>query len=99
MKLKIQSLHFDADKKLLEFIQEKINKLDHFYDGIIGGDVILKLDKSNATENKVAEIKLKIKGNELFAKKQCKTFEEAVDSGFDALKKQVSRYKEKVKGL
>ena len=70
MTLKIQSVHFDADKKLLAFVEEKVDKLTHYYDGIINSEVILKLDKSDAAENKIAEIKVHIAGNDLFAKKQ-----------------------------
>ncbi len=99
MTIKIQSVHFDADKKLLEFIQERVDKLTNYYDGIINSEVILKIDKSNSAENKIAEIKLHISGNDLFAKKQCKSFEEAVDTSIDALKTQVKKHKEKVKGL
>lgn len=97
--VKIQSVHFDADKKLVDFIQERINKLHHFYDGIISSDVTLKLDKSDVDANKVAEIKLHISGNDLFAKKNCKSFEEAIDTSIDALKTQVKRHKEKIRGL
>ena len=99
MTVKIQSVHFDADKKLLAFVEERVDKLTHFYDGIIKSEVILKLDKGDAAENKIAEIKLHIAGNDLFAKKQCKSFEEAVDTSIDALKAQVKKHKEKVQGL
>jgi len=99
MNTKIQSVHFDADKKLLEFIQERINKLTNYYDGIISSDVTLRIEKSNDADNKIAEIKLHMPGNDLFVKKQCKTFEEAVDNSIDALKIQVKKRKEKVKGL
>ncbi len=99
MTLKIQSVHFDADKKLLAFVEEKVDKLTHYYDGIINSEVILKLDKSDTAENKIAEIKVHIAGNDLFAKKQCKSFEEAIDSSIDALKAQVKKHKEKVQGL
>ena len=99
MNVKIQSVHFDADKKLLDFIQERIDKLSHYYDGIISGDVILRLDKSDDAANKIAEIWLHIPGNDLFAKKQCKSFEEAVDMSLGALKTQVKKHKEKIKGI
>lgn len=97
MNIKIQSIHFDADKKLLEFVQEKVNKLGRYYDGIIEGEVFLKIDKSNHSDNKIAEIKIHIPGNDLFVKKQCKSFEEAVDTSIDALTGQVKKHKEKVK--
>ncbi len=99
MKVKIQSIHFDADKKLLDFINDKMNKLPHFYDHIIQSEVFLKIDKSDDTANKIAEIRLHIPGQELFAKKQCKTFEEAVDTAIDALSKQVIKHKEKIKSI
>ena len=99
MTVKIQSVHFDADKKLLEFVQEKVDKLTQFYDGIINSDVTLRLDKSSDTENKIAEIRVHIPGNDLFAKKQCKSFEEAIDTSLDALRTQVKKHKEKIKGM
>ncbi|MDF2435625.1 MAG: raiA [Bacteroidota bacterium] len=99
MTVKIQSVHFDADKKLLEFVQERVDKLTLYYDGIINSEVILKIDKAEGTDNKIAEIKLHIAGNDLFAKKQCKSFEEAVDTSIDALKSQVKKHKEKIKGM
>lgn len=98
MNIKIQTIHFDADQKLLDFTEKKVEKLVKFYDGIVGAEVIFKLDKDQKDENKIAEIKLVISGNDLFAKKQCKTFEEAVDEVVDALKKQLTKHKEKQRG-
>jgi len=99
MKVTISSLHFKADVKLENFIREKVTKISNLFDGVIGSEVILKLDQSTKQENKIAEIKIFIPGNDLFAKKQARTFEEAVDSTIDALKKQITRHKEKVKGI
>ena len=99
MTVKIQSLHFNADKKLLAFVEERINKLTHLYDGIIKSEVILRLDKSDDSENKIAEIMIHLSGNDLFAKKQCKTFEEAIDTSIDALKTQIKKLKKKAKGV
>ena len=95
MDLQVHSLHFDADKKLIEFVNSKVAKLDQYFDKIVSGDVILKIDKSGDVSNKIAEIKLNIPGKELFAKKQCKSFEEATDLACDALRRQVQRHKEK----
>ena len=95
MDFKVNTVHFTADEKLVEFIREKVKKLELMYDQIIASEVYLRLDKSDTNENKIAEVKLLIPGNELFAKKQCKSFEEAADSAVQALKKQVSKYKEK----
>jgi len=97
--VKINSVHFDADKKLIEFIQERVNKLSIYYDKIIDSEVILKVENSHDTENKVAEIKLLIPGNDIFAKKQCKSFEEATDMAIEALRRQLKKHKEKVRNI
>lgn len=97
MNIKINSLRFSPTKNLESFVEEKVKKLGVFYDDIIGAEVFLKLENSQDTQNKVAEIKLEIPGNELFAKKQSKSFEESTDSAIDALKKQITKFKEKRK--
>jgi len=99
MKIKLNQVHFSADKKLVEFVQTKVNKLETFYDKIIDGEVFLRLDKSDDSANKIAEVKLNVPGKELFAKKQCKTFEEAVDTAVEALKAQLSKQKNKEKSV
>ncbi len=96
MDIQVHSVHFTADKKLIDFVNEKVGKLDLFFDNIIASEVFLRLDKSQEGENKIAEIKILIPGKELFAKKQCKSFEEAADLAVEALRKQVSKHKEKV---
>jgi putative sigma-54 modulation protein len=95
MDIQVHSVHFTADKKLIEFVNEKVGKLDLFFDNIISSEVYLRLDKSQDGENKIAEVKLLIPGKELFAKKQCKSFEEAADLAVEALRKQVNKHKEK----
>ena len=91
----MHSIHFKADQKLIDFINEKVTKLQLFFDQIIVSEVFLRLDKNTEKENKVAEVKILIPGKELFAKKQCKTFEEAADLCVDALKSQVKKHKDK----
>jgi putative sigma-54 modulation protein len=98
MDIKISSVHFDADKKLVDFVNKKLTKLVKFYEEIIGAEVFLRLENSQDMENKVAEIKLFIPGNDLFAKKQSKTFEEATDSVIDALRMQIDKHKGKIRG-
>jgi putative sigma-54 modulation protein len=97
MDIQIQSIHFKADRKLIDFINEKVGKLNQFYEGIINSEVFLRLDKSDDAENKVVEIKIHVPGNELYVKRQCRTFEEAVDTGAEALTKQIKKYKDKVR--
>jgi putative sigma-54 modulation protein len=95
MRLQMHSIHFDADQKLLEFIQKKADKLDTFYDKIVDGEVFLKLDKNETNENKVVEIKLNIPGQQLFAKEHSNSFEAATDLVVEALRRQLKKHKEK----
>lgn len=98
MNIKMHSIRFDADQKLVEFIHTKVKKLPNVYDEIMGAEVFLRLDKDTAErENKLVEIKLEVKGQSVFAKKQCKTFEEATDQSIVALKKQLVKRKEKIR--
>jgi putative sigma-54 modulation protein len=97
MDIKIHSVRFDADAKLVDFIKSKVSKLIQFNDDIIAAEVYLRLDNSQDMENKITEIKLDIPGNSLFAKKQSKTFEEATDLAVEALRKQAKKKKEKLR--
>jgi putative sigma-54 modulation protein len=99
MSIKIQSIHFDADKKLIDFIEEKVKKLNKYHDGILGSEIFLRLEKSSDKDNKVAEIKLLVPGSDLFAKRQCSTFEEATDLAVEALTSQIKKQKEKARGM
>ncbi|MBK5285619.1 MAG: ribosome-associated translation inhibitor RaiA [Bacteroidia bacterium] len=95
MKLQVQSIHFHADQKLLDYVQEKIDKLVHYYDAIIGGEVFLKIDKSSDHQNKVIHVKLHIPGNDIFVAEQASTFEEATDIAVAVLARQIKKHKEK----
>jgi|SRR6185312_1923371 len=95
MKITVQSIRFNADKKLLDFIQKKVDKLETFYDHIISGEVYLKLENVEDEANKITEIKLLLPGNQIFAKEQCKTFEEATDVAVECLRKQIEKHKQK----
>jgi len=95
MKLQMHSIRFDADQKLINFIQRKTDKLERFYDRIINGEVYLKLDKDENKENKIIEIKVNIPGNQLFVKERSSTFEAATDQAVETLKRQLKKIKDK----
>ncbi len=98
MKIQIQSLHFDADQSLKEFINRKLTKLETFYDRIIDSDVILSLEQLNTqVKDKVVVIKTNIPGNTLVAKEKSKKFEQAIDMAVDSLKRQIEKIKTKSK--
>ena len=91
----MHSIRFDADQKLIDFIQRKTDKLERFYDRIVDGEVYLKLDKDENAENKIIEIKINIPGNQLFVKERGKTFEAAADQAVETLKRQLKKIKNK----
>jgi putative sigma-54 modulation protein len=99
MNVKISAVHFKADKKLEAFITEKLQKLHTYFEGVIGAEVKLKLDNTESKENKIMEVRLIIKGNDLFAIKESKSFEEATDQTTEALRKQLVKYKEKIRRM
>ena len=97
MKVNAQSVNFNADDKLIQFVQNRLNKLDMFYDKVISSDVYLKLDNTSSKENKIAEIKLNIPRDKFVIKKQCKSFEEAIDSACSSLERKLKKRKEKLR--
>lgn len=96
MKLQMHAVRFDADQKLLDFIEKKTEKLETFFDRIVDGEVFLKLEKDDNRENKIVEIKLNIPGQRLFVKEQSKSFEQATDLAVNSLKRQLRKHKEKL---
>lgn len=95
MKVEISSIKFDADSKLLDFIQKKMDKLDTFFDRIIDGEVNLSIDKNTDRGNKVVEMKINLPGTTLFAKESAKSFEEGVDEVTESLRRQLKKHKGK----
>ena len=96
MKIEIQTVHFDADQKLLDFIEKRVNKLTLFYDRIIDSSVVLSLENLNTqVKDKVAVIKTNIPGGTLIAKETAKAFEESVVLAIDSLKRQLEKIKNK----
>ncbi len=99
MNIQIHSVRFDADKKLIDFVHQKLDKLTQYGEDIVNAEVFLRLDNDLEKENKISEIRLDISGKPLFARKQSKTFEEATDDAIDALKKQITKHKQKKRGI
>ncbi|WP_273567717.1 ribosome hibernation-promoting factor, HPF/YfiA family [Maribacter halichondriae] len=97
MKVHAQSVNFNADGKLMDFIQNRLDKMETFYDKVISSDVYLKVENTSAKENKIVEIKLNVPKDNFVVKKQCKSFEEAVDSACSSLERKLIKRKEKLR--
>jgi putative sigma-54 modulation protein len=97
MNIQIQTVHFDADSKLINHVNKKLEKLNTFHDRIVGVEVYLKLDNVvHQVKDKIAEIKVQVPKHTFFVKHESKVFEESFDGAFDALVNQIKKRKEKV---
>jgi putative sigma-54 modulation protein len=97
MQIKIHAVGFHADRKLIQYIQKRAEKLLHYFSDLKSCDVYLKVDSAGKPGNKIVEIKLRAPRKDLFAKEQSSTFEEAVDRSVHALEKQVLKFKSKIR--
>lgn len=97
MKVNTQSVNFNADKKLIDFIQHRMDKLDQYYGKVIKSDVLLKVENTSEKENKIFEAIISVPGDSFVVKKVCKTFEEGADSAINSLERQLKKRKEKLR--
>jgi|SRR5688572_6082299 len=97
MKVNTQSVNFNVDQELVNFIQKRLDKLDIFYDKVISSNVYLKVQNTSSKENKIVEVKVNVPGDGFIVKKQCKTFEEAVDSAASSLERVLLKRKQKIR--
>jgi putative sigma-54 modulation protein len=96
MTVNIQTVHFDADAKLAEYVNRKLQKLSTFHDRIIKVEVFLKLDNVvHQIKDKIAEISVHVPRHQFFVKASSKSFEESFDYALDSLVSQIKRKKEK----
>ena len=95
MKVNVNAVNFTVDKKLIDFINERLVKLEKYYDKVVACDVFLKVEKTSEKENKIVEVKIHVPGDDFMVKKQCKTFEEAVELSAESLERLLIKSKEK----
>jgi putative sigma-54 modulation protein len=94
MNVKIQTVHFDADEKLLEYVTRKVDKLNTFHDNIIKVDVFLKLDNVvHNIKDKVVELRVRVPKHDFFVKASSKSFEESFENALDSMVTQIKRQK------
>jgi len=97
MKVNTQSVNFNADQKLINFIQKRMDKLETYYDKVIKTEVYLKVQKTSEKENKIFEARLSVPGDSFIVKKQCKSFEEGADTAIASLHRQLKKRKDKLR--
>lgn len=99
MEIKIQSIHFDATEKLQEFIEKKVAKLEKTCEEVQKVEVQLKVVKPATAQNKETSLSVNVPGTTLFVEKTCDTFEEGIDLCVDAMKVQLTKFKEKSRNI
>jgi putative sigma-54 modulation protein len=97
MNVNVHAVNFTVDGKLLDFVQERMDKLEKYYDKVVTSDVFLKVENTSDKENKIVEIKISVPGDDFMVKKQCKTFEEAVEQSAESLERLLQKRKEKLR--
>ncbi|WP_126246844.1 HPF/RaiA family ribosome-associated protein [Chitinophaga rhizosphaerae] len=96
MNVQIQTVRFDADAKLIDHVNKRVQKLSTFYDKIVQVEIFLKLDQlAHHVKDKIAEIRVNVPRHSFFVKHESKSFEESFDLAFDSLVNQIKRKKEK----
>jgi len=95
MKVFIQSVNFNADKDLVEFVEKRVKSLGKYYDRIVDSEVFLKVQQTSDKENKIVEVKMNVPGDDFIVKKSAATFEKGVVLATDSLKRQLNKRKEK----
>ncbi len=99
MEIKIQSIHFDATEKLQAFIEKKVAKLEKTFEEVQKVEVQLKVVKPATAQNKETSLSVNVPGTTLFVEKTCDTFEEGIDLCVDAMKVQLTKFKEKSRNI
>ena len=97
MKVNVNAVNFSADRKLVDFVQIRLNKLDKFYDKVVSTEVFIKVENTSDNENKIVEVKVNVPGDEFLVKKKCKTFEGAIELAAESLERRLIKRKEKVR--
>ena len=97
MKVNVNAVNFTVDRKLVDFVQLRMDKLEKYYDKIVSSDVYLKVENTSDKENKIVEIKIHVPGDEFLVKKHCKTFEEAIELSSQSLERLLVKRKEKIR--
>lgn len=97
MKVNVHAVNFTVDKKLVDFVQDRMDGLEKYYDKVVFSDVFLKVEKTSDKENKIVEMKINVPGDDFLVKKQCKTFEEATDQAAESIERLLVKRKEKLR--
>jgi putative sigma-54 modulation protein len=93
MKIRITSRHQKLAPKLKEYVEEKLERVERYYDRIIDCDVIM--DKEKTVEK--VEVNIKVYSTTINVKAKDADATKAIDLCMDKLETQLKKFKEKMK--
>lgn len=96
MKINIEYDNYGTSTRLVDFVEKRVGKLDKFFDRIVQADVVLKSNEGKSTKQCVADIRLNVPNETLFASGEENNMEAAVTDAVNALERQLKKYKEKM---
>lgn len=100
MNINVEAVEFKADVKLEELIKRKVEKLETFFDKIIDAEIHLRLEsKSTQVKDKSVNLTIRVPGKSLVSKGESKSFEESIDQAVESSRRQLKRYKEKMRSV
>jgi ribosomal subunit interface protein len=93
MNISIQSVNFKAGGELQYFITDKVSKLFKHRDKIIRAEVTLREGDSGNPNNKLCDIRLRVRGYDHFVSKSTDVYEKSVLESVRTLQKLLRRSK------
>lgn len=97
MKINMEYDSFTASPSVVSFVEQKVGKLDRYFDRIIDASVLLKNDAGKTKNPDICEIRLNVPNDTLFASGEGENIERAIVSAADAVSSQLKRHKEKMR--
>jgi len=101
MQINITGKNIDLTEAIKAYVDKKIGGLEKFYDQIIRADVSVGIESSHHNKGKfyVAECKLIVPGNDLYASKNEKNLYKAIDKVKDYLDAELKKHKVKLREI
>lgn len=94
MEIRIKSLKFDADQRLLDYIEKKVSRLARFDEKV--GEVEVTLSLLQEPNNKNCKLRMRGSTGEQILERNASNFEDAVSAAVDAMKEKLTRAREKM---
>lgn len=93
MDINVKSLKFDADEKLVAFVEKKVARIEKFTAGVVQK---VEVSLENLKEGKKAKLQVHFLSEEHVVERTADTFENAISAACDAMKERLTRAKEKL---